>query len=106
MKIFTIYLLIASTLVAPIAWAMDTHESAIQGHTNATLEQAANETLDRSDSHDADQSDHCDHGIAHLITLVSYVRSSLRPPSNNVSSVWDNTFPTLALNPPYRPPIL
>lgn len=60
-------LLIAVTLIANLAWAMDTHAAAFFGHDSEW-------SLDNSvhpDEHDGNETcDHCCHGLAHLIGLV------------------------------------
>jgi hypothetical protein len=115
--------------------AMDMHESSfqessIQGHANVTLNQimeteltfalqnvaecnpehlfstlVADHVPDQK-GHDPSQSDHCDHGISHLVTLVSSLRSAVNHKHHIISAKRDDTFPTISFTPPYRPPII
>jgi len=105
MKRYLIYLLVIAVFYAPLAWAWDAHDSAFEGHTNMTLEHTINVDGDQDD-HYVDQNDHCDHGIAHLTTLLTSEITFSHTKSAQENLYWRDSFTVLALVPPYRPPIL
>lgn len=105
MKRVLIYLLVISVLYAPLAWAWDSHESAFEGHTKVTLEHAINIDGDQDDHH-VGQNDHCDHGLSHLTTLVTPEINFSHTKDSQATLYGRDSFTTLALIPPFRPPIL
>ncbi|MGD8567573.1 MAG: hypothetical protein PVJ39_05775 [Gammaproteobacteria bacterium] len=103
-KPYIVYTLVLLMFAAPMAWALDTHESALEDHSKAALGDIGFSS--QQGSHDIDQSDHCDHGLAHLTTLISSQPSIPNLSVSKISAVRDNPFTTISANPPYRPPIL
>lgn len=87
-----------------MAWALDTHVQAFDGHTKTTLEHVALDT--ENNSHDTSQDDHCDHGIAHIISLISSTTKDIHPTVDGLSFYWEDSLTSTSLIPPYRPPIL
>jgi len=128
MKSLIIYLLVLSTFSAPMAWALDVHELALDGHAETHAVHDAhdqigvgyqadnnsknsphddhNHDLNHSNTEDLQQTDHCDHGIAHLTSLVSSEPANINLNFKTIRRHWNDTFTTVALNPPYKPPIL
>ncbi|HEY5603653.1 MAG TPA: hypothetical protein VIM41_11145 [Gammaproteobacteria bacterium] len=104
MKRRIIYLLIITVLLAPMAWALDMHESAMKGHSDVALTNIAFDA--DSNSHDAEQNDHCDHGLAHLITLLAPQPQCVVPALDRTAIAWQDSFTSVWLSPPHRPPIL
>jgi len=129
MKSIIIYLLVFSTFSAPMAWAFDIHARALGEHTHVVPDtwnehdgdaahgidsyRADINGIDividtesyHNNNHDPEQADHCDHGIAHLTSLVSSASLSMNPNFKTLTRNWNDTFTTVALNPPYKPPI-
>lgn len=105
MKRLLIFFLLFANLYSGLAFAWDTHPEAMVGHDVAKVDLVAGGDHDHPDG-GLHHSDHCCHGAAHLVGMLSYNttplaeggRTQLYPPVL-VSP------PALYITPLLRPPI-
>ena len=104
MKRKLIYILLVANLTLGLAFAWDTHPEALAGHDFAAVN-----LIDDDHNHpdgDLHHDDHCCHGAAHLIGILSVVSTSDMNVTSGYRVSMTDSLPSLYIPPLLRPPIV
>ncbi len=105
MKKILIFLLLLANLTTGLAFALDTHPGVVAHDSAATLALQADTDHDHPDG-EFHHSDHCGHGAAHLLGLLSNPTSPLMASRHDGFPALSQTPALLYIAPLLRPPIV
>ncbi len=105
MKRLLAYILLLVNLCSGVAFALDTHPEAVVGHDAAAIDLVAGEGHDHPDG-DLHHGDHCCHGAAHFIGMLSDVTMQVTVASHDHFHSPAFASSTLYIAPLLRPPIV